>query len=162
TKVRLHASAADALAGANIIDLDPTAAAGKQHRLIRAPGTINVGGPIQVHATSTSNQATAEKIDISVGTIKVQKIRPQVTGGGTTRAHVGGKFQFNNSVNVTADAPDNEAHGKAITIEVSTASLDLSSRAATTNHQTETYADTGASLTITGGGSLALHATSTN
>src|SRR5262249_42734813 len=63
TKVRLHASAADALAGANIIDLDPTAAAGKQHRLIRAPGTINVGGPIQVHATSTSNQATAEKID---------------------------------------------------------------------------------------------------
>jgi hypothetical protein len=126
-------------------------------------GTINVGGaPILVHATSISNHATAKEIDIKAAAIAVDVEQPQVTVGGSTSAYVGGKFTITSSgVDVLASAPDNTATGDAVSIVAAGVNVGVNDRATMTAHTTEAYAGTGAALTLTGG-SLSLHANSTN
>jgi hypothetical protein len=126
-------------------------------------GTINVGGAtIPVHATSTSNQATAQQININFGAVSVSVEQPRVTVAGSTSAHIGGNFRITaGSVDVLASAPNNTATGNAISIAAAGANVAVDDRAATTNHTTEAYAGANSGLTITGG-SLSLHATSTN
>jgi hypothetical protein len=126
-------------------------------------GTIDVGAaPIQVHATSTSNHATAQKIDLAIGGITVGVEQPRVTAGGSTIVHLGGQFAITaGGVDALASAPDNLATGDAVSLAEEVARVNVADRAATTDHTAQAYVGTGANLTITGG-SLSLHATSTN
>ena len=113
-------------------------------------GTINVGGAtIPVHATSTSNAATVEQIDLDLGGVTVNVAQPRVTVAGSTLAHIGGTYQITAAqVDVRASAPNNTATGNAISIQAAAANVNVDDRAATTNHTTEAYVGSNADLTM--------------
>ena len=68
-------------------------------------GTINVGnGTVTVNAQSTKNQATVNEVNIMAGAITLAYMHPQATIGGSTRAHIGGKF------GITASAVERHRH----------------------------------------------------
>jgi hypothetical protein len=80
-------------------------------------GSITVGaGPIDVDAKSTNN-ATISVFGLSVGGISANIVLPDIDAGGSTKAHIGGKFTMNQAVELTADSTST-ATGDAIAISV--------------------------------------------
>ena len=68
-------------------------------------GNISVTGTVTLAATS-HDTAQVNATDITVGAVNVRSVRPAVTAGGDTQAHLGGNYTINASaVNVTASAP---------------------------------------------------------
>lgn len=88
-------------------------------------GSITVAdGPIGVHATAL-NHATAFDFGMSTGKIQVNVSLPTIDAGGSTTAHVGGRFTINRAVNVTADSTST-AKGDAVGINASEVNFDVS------------------------------------
>src|SRR5262249_21733373 len=106
----------------------------------KVTGTIDVGGgTITVHGTSNNN-AEIDQLSISVKVIGIDIVRPDVSAGGTTRAHLGGAYGITaGAVNVTAETPTNSATTKTFTLTVSVLNVGVASHPVATDHTTEAF-----------------------
>jgi len=121
--------------------------------------TVASGG-MNLNASST-NDATVGQVTLDASLVTVEKVKPEANAGGTTRAHVGGKFNINASgVNATATSTNN-ADSSALAFEIGLVDVDNSEKSANTTHVTEAFVGPQANLAISGG-ALTLDATSQN
>ena len=68
-------------------------------------GNISVTGAVTLQATS-HDTAQVDATNITIGAVNVRSVRPDVTAGGETDAHLGGNGTISaSSVNLTASAP---------------------------------------------------------
>ena len=126
-------------------------------------GSITVAaGGITIDASSV-NRATVDPPVFEVSGVRVEKVLPRATAGGTTKARLGGRVTADaGPLGLTAKAVSNNvATTHAVAAEIGGFDLDLSKRAATTTHVTEAFVGAGARLTVTDG-PLALSADSTS
>ncbi|MGH8429523.1 MAG: hypothetical protein ACREUF_03880, partial [Solimonas sp.] len=126
-----------------------------------APGEITLSGgdSIDFLAKST-NDASVAAVGVAIGAITVNVVLPKIEAGGSTAAHVGGKFTINRDVNATADST-NTATGNSIAVSVGAIPIGFSEANATNSHVTDAYVNTRSDLTFTGS-DLALSAVSHN
>ena len=88
-------------------------------------------------------------------------MRPNVTAGGSTLAHLGGNYTLNApSVTVTASAPDVKATTQTFSLNIGAVAVSVASNPVTANHETDAFVAPNAKLTVNA--PLTLHATSGN
>jgi hypothetical protein len=158
--------------GVNVAVIQPTARTGDDAQAYIGPeagaaATANLTGNISVPRTvdlSATSHDTAQVngMTVTVGAVNVKSVRPEVTAGGDTLAHVGGQFGISaGSVRVTASAPDTRATTQFTALDIGAVNVSVAETPVTAGHETEAFLAPGANLTITGG-PLTFHATSGN
>ena len=124
-------------------------------------GEITVdSGAFNMNATA-NNTAAVDEIDIEIGGISVERLRPEANAGGSTKTYLGGNFALDTAaVNANAMAT-NIATSDSLSIELTGIDVDIPTRAAQTTHDAVAFLRDEADITVDGG-SLNLNATSTN
>jgi hypothetical protein len=131
------------------------------------PPTAALNGSIEIEqsaitlsATST-NDASVDDIDIGIGAVTIEAIRPEAKAGGATRAFLGGSFTITaDDVRASATSTNN-ATSDALNIELAAVGIDVPTATVSTAHSTEAFVARSAKLTVIGGG-IDLDADSTN
>ncbi len=115
-------------------------------------GSIAVGGgTVALNATS-DNVAEVNQFSVAVAGIGVDSVRPEVTAGGTTQAHLGGEFTISaGAVNVTANAPDNRASSDVFSLDIGGAAFGGSGAPVLVSHVTESFLAADGNVAVTGG-----------
>ncbi|MBI3839031.1 MAG: hypothetical protein HY288_14015, partial [Planctomycetia bacterium] len=161
-KVQLFTTRDNALNNSNAIDLKLDNISGQHHRLVKQEdqGTITVGAPLQLTATST-NDATIKDLTIGVSGFKIKAVSPQISTGGSTQVHVGGKYTFN-APGVTGQATaTNSPLWNSLNIGITAVGVDVISPKVSTPHETDAFVGRNAAITENGG-DITLGATSFN
>jgi hypothetical protein len=161
-KVQLFHSRNDALHRTGAIAISKDMVMGTTHRLVKQEdqGTITVTSPVMLNATST-NDATIKAINLDVGAVKIKAVSPEISTGGSTQVHVGGKYTFNApSVNGQAMST-NSPHWDSLNISLSAVGIDVVSEKVTATHETDAFVGRAATIAENGGG-ITLGATSVN
>ena len=101
-------------------------------------GLLIPGGEIKLEAFST-NDANVDDVDIDVGGVNIELIRPEVSVGGATRAFVGGTFgALFTGVNAFAHSI-NHASSDAVNVELTGVAVDVPTVSVSTAHTTEAF-----------------------
>ncbi len=152
--VRFHQTHADALNGLEAIPINAMDTSGSSHLLRRLfssseEGTITANDGINFTANSTNN-AENDEVNIQVGTISIDVVKPNVVAGGTTEMLVGGRWSLTGDLSGVAESV-NEASSLAVGIEAVGVDVDLPTRSLRTTHATRSMINTGASVSSVGG-----------
>ena len=117
-------------------------------------GSIDLAGALNITAgqVDAGNIVRFDAFSISVGLVTVDVMDPDVIESGQTLAHLGGNFSIDASqVNVTANAPDNEATSEVFGLNIGLGGGGDQALPVRAAHVTEAYVADGADFTITGG-----------
>ena len=124
-------------------------------------GVLNIGGTVTLKATST-NDAAIDDIDLEAAAISIESLSPEVIAGGTTRTHLGGKFDVNAFGGIVGEATSTNRPAKdTIDIKATAIEINVNNTRLATTHETEAFVAREASYNL-GGSSIALTAKSTN
>ena len=124
-------------------------------------GKISVGGGSVTGTATSTNSATVDPTNISVTGVDVSVLHPEVTTGGSTLSHLGGKFSISaGNVNFTSNSTST-ATSKSVSVEVSGVTVSDAIKSALTSDVTDAYVNPQANVMISGA-SLSLGATANN
>ncbi len=114
-------------------------------------GDINVSGAVTLSATS-NDTAQVNATSITFGAVDVTSVRPKITAGGDTLAHLGGNYTISaTAVNATASAPNTQATTQTFTLDLGAVNVALASNPVSATHSTESFLAPSANVTVNGG-----------
>ena len=123
-------------------------------------GVITLTGGIDLTATSV-NEASVSEVNIALGAVGIDLVKPVITTGGATRVSVGGNYTISAS-GITGQAnATNKADADTVPISISLVRVSEINTEVRTTHETEAMVGAGAAFVLNGGG-IALGATSRN
>ena len=115
-------------------------------------GSIDVGGGTVSMTATSDNTAQVNQFSITGANIDFDSVRPEVTVGGRTTAHLGGTFDIAaGATSFTASALDNRAASNVFSLDVAGAAIGGTSAPVKVAHDTESYLAADADATVAGG-----------